>query len=293
MKLIRLQNMVPEVYPNNSRDFQLFCRLYDCVFNGNKFDIDSILDICDTEYIDSKLLRLLQSKLGFLTDADISDDELRYILKAFPYMVKWKGSKKAIEQAVYVFLKLNHIKTNVRVTVSNNTLAEGTYSVEIGMETAYRDTTILTEMLRYLMPTGYKISYLFYHLLSYKNGFIDDSVIGVKNAVKVSFVVNSMNSSVRRDFVWVEDEGYITTGTSFSGDERPWNTYVGESVTSVYNPDSQKSWHKEEDTNKWYAVGAVDTQAVYSKDARTTTDDTDVQGISPIVRVELEDNTNE
>ncbi len=62
MKLIRLQNMVPEVYPNNSRDFQLFCRLYDCVFNGNKFDIDSILDICDTEYIDSKLLRLLQSK---------------------------------------------------------------------------------------------------------------------------------------------------------------------------------------------------------------------------------------
>ena len=66
-------------------------------------------------------------------------------------MVKWKGSKKAIEQAVYVFLKLNHIKTNVRVTVSNNTPAEGTYSVEIGMETAYRDTTILTEMLKYLM----------------------------------------------------------------------------------------------------------------------------------------------
>ena len=292
MKLIRLQNMVPEVYPNNSRDFQLFCRLYDCVFNGNKFDIDSILDICDTEYIDSKLLRLLQSKLGFLTDADISDDELRYILKAFPYMVKWKGSKKAIEQAVYVFLKLNHIKTNVRVTVSNNTPSEGTYSVEIGMETAYRDTTILTEMLKYLMPTGYKISYLFYHLLSYKNGFIEDSVTGIKNAVKVSFVVNSMNSSVRRDFVWVEDNGYITTGTSFSGDERPWNTYVGESVTSVYNEDIRKSWHKE-DTSKWYNAGAVDTQAVYSHEARTTDNDIDVQGISPIVRVELEDNTNE
>ena len=40
--MFRLQNNVPEVYVDKSRDFQLFCRLYDSCFGGVKFSIDSM-----------------------------------------------------------------------------------------------------------------------------------------------------------------------------------------------------------------------------------------------------------
>lgn len=49
MSVRRLQNNVPEVYVKESRDFQLLCRLYDCILNGVKFDIDSMLNITDSK----------------------------------------------------------------------------------------------------------------------------------------------------------------------------------------------------------------------------------------------------
>ena len=61
MSLFRIQDKTPEVYTSTSRDFQLIGRLYDCIINGVKFDIDSILDIINTDFIDSKLLKLLQT----------------------------------------------------------------------------------------------------------------------------------------------------------------------------------------------------------------------------------------
>ena len=48
MAVFRIEKNVPEIYVRESRDFQLFCRLYDCVFDGVKFDIDSMLNVLDT-----------------------------------------------------------------------------------------------------------------------------------------------------------------------------------------------------------------------------------------------------
>ena len=42
--MLRLENNTPSIYCQKSRDFQLFCRLYDVVNNGVKFDIDSIIN---------------------------------------------------------------------------------------------------------------------------------------------------------------------------------------------------------------------------------------------------------
>ena len=40
--LFRTQDNVPEIYVNESRDFQLLCRLKDVMINGVKYAIDSI-----------------------------------------------------------------------------------------------------------------------------------------------------------------------------------------------------------------------------------------------------------
>ena len=111
----RTQYNVPEVYPNESRDFQLLGRLLDCVANGTKFNIDAIRNLSNAEDIMGSLLPLLQSKLGFFSQENFTDDELREILMAFPYLIKYKGSKKSIDGALNLFVRLNGYDTFQKV----------------------------------------------------------------------------------------------------------------------------------------------------------------------------------
>ena len=96
MEVIRLQNETPEVYTEQSRDFQLLCRVYDCVINSIKFDVDSIKKISSTRDIRATLLPLLQTKLGFFSNSIMSDEALRTILEAFPLIIKKKETNGLI-----------------------------------------------------------------------------------------------------------------------------------------------------------------------------------------------------
>ena len=111
--------MVPYVYPNQSRDFQIFLRYYNYIFNGVKHDIDQIKDVVDTEECNNKILYLLQSKVGFFSNAKLTDDELRHAISAFPYIIRNKGSRKAISQAINVFCKTYKIDQGYKIIVYN------------------------------------------------------------------------------------------------------------------------------------------------------------------------------
>lgn len=116
---MRLVKEVPEIYVDQSRDMQLLLRLMDCVYGGVKFDIDSVLNLTRTDQCKSNYLQLLQSKVGFLSDKKFDLEDLRLALSAFPWLVKNKGSKKAIKQAVNAYLKMRHIKADFDVNVYN------------------------------------------------------------------------------------------------------------------------------------------------------------------------------
>jgi len=119
MPLIRVKDLVPDVYESTSRDFQLISNLKTCVFSATKEDIDSIVDIINTEHCPDRLLPLLQSRLGFITDKEFDNRTLRIALSVFPYLIKNKGTLKAIKQAVYAFLKINNLNTRTYVEVNN------------------------------------------------------------------------------------------------------------------------------------------------------------------------------
>lgn len=119
MPLIRVKDLVPDVYESTSRDFQLISNLKTCVFSVTKEDIDSIVDIINTEHCPDRLLPLLQSRLGFITDKEFDNRTLRIALSVFPYLIKNKGTLKAIKQAVYAFLKINNLNTRTYVEVNN------------------------------------------------------------------------------------------------------------------------------------------------------------------------------
>ena len=103
--MFRLQDNTPSVYVNQSRDFQLFCRLYDCINNGVKFDIDTMLNILDPMKINDRMLNLLCTKVGFFPKAQYNSNVLRHIIASFPYAIKHKGTLLGIEIAVGTILK--------------------------------------------------------------------------------------------------------------------------------------------------------------------------------------------
>ena len=194
--LFRVQNNTPRVYYNESRDFQLIGRLYDCIINGIKHDIDSTSYLTDSKLIRSTMLQLLQTKLGFFTKEKFNDEQIRYILRAFPVLVKQKGSIKAVQEAVNMFLKMNHIKSSIRVWyVSDATVVYGTevddHTIIIGMGTAFQNYTPLMEVLRYILPTGF--GFYFYY-------FSDITAVEtelMENKAKLIFVSDNINSQVR------------------------------------------------------------------------------------------------
>ena len=154
--MFRLQEHMPDVYVNESRDFQVLCRLYDFLFNGIKFDIDSIININDAFRINERLLPLLAIKEGFFTDVQFDSKTLRYILKAFPYIIKYKGTKKGLELAVNTILKLEASSDVPQITIDENkTITVITQIKQIEHRTA------LEELLKYVLPIGSDVVYIF------------------------------------------------------------------------------------------------------------------------------------
>ena len=151
--MFRLQDNTPEVYVNNSRDFQLFCRVYDCLVNGVRFDINSMTNVLDAMTIKDNMLPLLCTKLGFFTKENIPNDVLRVILKSFPYAIKNKGSVRGIQYAVCAILKMEGTFEIPEIIIDNDE-----YIVRIYTQVDIINKKPLKAYLEYIVPLGYDVS---------------------------------------------------------------------------------------------------------------------------------------
>lgn len=170
--MFRLQDNVPQYLINESRDFQLLCRLYDCVNNGVKFSTESMLRIMDTTSCGSGFLKLLETRLGFFTKGNYTDDEIRDVLIGFCDAVKYKGSLKGIERAVRLFLIAKNLKVGTVIRYDDSLK-----SISIGFRTSMVDTGLLTDILRYIMPAGCNLDYFYYIERSNKTSLVNGSKI--------------------------------------------------------------------------------------------------------------------
>ena len=153
--MFRLIDTSPEYYLQQSRDFQYLTRLMDIWFRGFKFDADMILKMADPLSCPDKYLQALREKIGFYPRKHIENEDLRIILKAFPWMYKYKGSRKAIDMAVRIGLMLNGIDANasqLRITINN---------MEVEVSTRQKiDETAIREMFRHIAPVGYALVFV-------------------------------------------------------------------------------------------------------------------------------------
>lgn len=225
--MFRLQNNVPEVYPDRSRDFQMFCRLFDTSFNSVKQSIDTMDNISDTMSCDTVLLPLLKDKLGFKSSMRLGDKELRYILDAFPVIMRYKGSKRAIDYVTNLYSRIvSSISSSspIQVTVENTN-----YIIEVSSEEAVVRSDLLFELLNYVLPTGYIIDY---YVTKYQDEisqfythnelvYNTDFMLGVVSGNDVEAVYLNSNSSNVDDMtscsLKLSDVDYVPTPHNING----------------------------------------------------------------------------
>ena len=155
--LFKLEENVPDVYVEMSRDFQLLCRVYDIFVNSNIITQSKIRQQINIDQIDDKLLKLLAGRLGFSSDNYIPTEVMRSILLQFPFMIKNKGTKVGIEQAIKSVIKQTS-KVN-SVYVSDITIATGEIKVTVESDDASAvDMSYLSNVLKYVVPVGYTVN---------------------------------------------------------------------------------------------------------------------------------------
>lgn len=164
--MIKTQYQVPEVYYKESRDFQLLGRIYDVIFNYLKTSINSIYNNPLGQSSDDKLLELAARTLGFESKHNYDINHLKSICSSFSKILKIKGTKKSIELIVDCLLNAQGINQKGDIRTSK----ENPYNLEIFIPSALADTTILKDMLEYVIPAG-----MTYSLVSSSNIYIDNN----------------------------------------------------------------------------------------------------------------------
>lgn len=151
--MFRVENNVPDVYVNESRDFQLFSRLYDLVFQASRFSIDSIENVSDTMRCNDILLPLIATKVGFFTNLNLTSNADRKILSAFPYIIRYKGSLEGIQLVANLFQRIVNTSVSLYLDESDKD------HITIVFENYTSDISLLNSLLEYIRPTGLLIDY--------------------------------------------------------------------------------------------------------------------------------------
>ena len=197
--MFRTQENVPEVYVNESRDFQTLCRLTDCWHSASKFRIDSILNSLDPTMISDTLLELLATRVGFFPRIPIDSNVMRYIVAAFPYIIKNKGTEEGVRAAVNAIMKAENDPKSIEevlVTFTNKAVSGDSsiqvYNVSITTQNDIYNKAALREVLRYVLPFGYT-----YTLTRYGTSTVQQNIVQLDSEVSTVKVRTQRSGAIR------------------------------------------------------------------------------------------------
>ena len=152
--MIKFYNQVPTVYSNTSRDFQYLSWLINIVLNSVNQNVDEIYDLTNSKN-DHRLNELLALTLGFKVKRNYDQSQLRALVAALPRILKYKGTKAAVEMAGNALIAASGAAGSF--DISEDKLAEGELVVSLPLELI--DISLFTDLLEYILPAGmtYKV----------------------------------------------------------------------------------------------------------------------------------------
>ncbi len=148
--MIKIQDSVPNVYYNSSRDFQLLAHLFDVVLNAVKTDVDQLYSLPFSTTSDDRLLDLLAFTFGLKFDrTKYTAAQIRSICSVAAQLMKHKGSIKAIELLCTTVLRAEGMSATCEIERSSS---GADIAILLPANATCRD--ILFEMLPYILPAG-------------------------------------------------------------------------------------------------------------------------------------------
>lgn len=159
----QLESNVPNIYTEVSRDFQLFCKIFDIYLGANLSRACTVPYVLDVDKCDESLLYALANMQGFVTDKYIPPNVLRNICKVFPFCIKRKGTKEAIEVMSQAVLSTDRLVYRVSVDLVREEVDEegdskAVYKIYIQCNTTQIGyIPYLKEALRFITPIGWDV----------------------------------------------------------------------------------------------------------------------------------------
>lgn len=146
--MIKLQDLTPNIYYEQSRDFQFIGRLFDIVLNHVKTNADNLYNLPIGENMNERLLNLLATTLGFQSKHNYNSRQLLAICSILPKILKNKGSFNAIIIAVNSLLYAEGIQQALDYSIDPGK------SITLYLPTDLSDLSLLRDLLIYILPAG-------------------------------------------------------------------------------------------------------------------------------------------
>ena len=208
--MLKTQQLTPEVYYKESRDFQFFGRLYDGVLNYLKTEIDLIKAFPLQNTQDTAFVELLLKTLGFRNLRQYQTEQLIGLASVWVDIIKNKGSLNAVDTLVKVILRAERINSNYQIEV-DTTRDLPTVIIKIKDLISSQESSLLEEALNYILPIG--TAYIIQDI-SLLNTF-EPMEITLEENTSINRVDRKEISSLARDRDTQETE--IRNGNAYTG----------------------------------------------------------------------------
>lgn len=144
--MIKIQDLTPSIYYNESRDFQFIGRLYDVVLNYLKTNADLmyLIPSKNTVFID-----LLALTLGLNLKHKYNTDQLMAICSVFTEILRNKGTLTAVQLIGDTILHAEGITDSFEVEISDDGL-----TLDLYIPIELTDLNLFNDLLEYVLPAG-------------------------------------------------------------------------------------------------------------------------------------------
>lgn len=152
--MLRNQDMIPSVYYKKSRDFQLFGRIYDVVFNYLKNNTLTIDDLNTNTNPNQNVLELLCQTLGFKVKHDYNNEELSALCSIFLTCMKNKGNQTALELLLKMICNIQGSDSEPSIDYEKDDGNGGTIDIVLSVPSNITDFSLIRDVLDYILPSG-------------------------------------------------------------------------------------------------------------------------------------------
>jgi len=166
--MISIQKYTPEVYYDNSRDFQAIGRVCEVLYNYLKMNVDNMVGLPVSDNTDPNLLDLALLTLGFDKHHNYTNVDLIKLAEIFKYVMKIKGTKVAIEEIIYLLLRSQNIEEESFILNIHSLTGElrttsweatetkpDTFSIDLYVSNKLKDIILIEDVFDYILPAGF------------------------------------------------------------------------------------------------------------------------------------------